>query len=135
MKISVQKNKYRDLLLASRITGSVVTGLFSLIIIPYVIEGITREESHLPENNPWEGVLLTVGTCLLIIGYIISWKSAGIGGLLMVLAGLTVCVPFILIQGNMVSLIFGLPFTVAGLQYIIYWNDLRKSRIQEKMEA
>ncbi len=48
--------KFNSLLIASRITGSLVAGLLCLIIIPKIIEAITREGSYLPENNSWEGV-------------------------------------------------------------------------------
>jgi len=123
------RKKANGLLIASRILGSIVTGLFSLFLIPTMIEGITREESYLPKENPWEGVLMTAGTILLIAGYIISWKKEGLGGSLMILAGLTVSLPFIILSGNYGSLIFAIPFIASGLLYVIYWTDLRKKTL------
>jgi hypothetical protein len=120
------RKKTNGLLIASRIFGSIVTGLFSLIMIPTMIDGITRESSYLPKENPWEGVLMTAVTILFIAGYIISWKKEGLGGAIMILAGLTVSLPLIILFGNYGSLIFAIPFIASGLLYFIYWMDMRK---------
>ena len=135
MKAShTKKQKINALLLASRITRSVIRGMLPLIFIPHIIESTTREEPYLPENNPCVGIIMTALGPIYLLGFIISWKKEGIGGILMVLAGLTVCIPFIIIEGNIGALIFGIPLAVSGLLYCVYWDDMCKSVTFESTE-
>lgn len=71
---------------------------------------------------------MTAAITLFMLGYLISWKREGIGGIIMIIAGLSVCLPFIIILGNFGALLFGLPLTIAGLLYVVYWSDMSKSR-------
>ncbi len=69
---------------------------------------------------------MTLVAFIFLLGYFISWKNEGIGGILMILAGLFVSLPLIIIQGNAGSVMFGIPLTASGLLYILYWFDKRK---------
>jgi hypothetical protein len=117
----------RSLLFASRITGSVVAAILGLIMVPHIIEGIIREAPYLPENNAWEGVVMTVMTGLFFLGYLISWKNARIGGMVIIAAGLLVTLPLIIVQGEAGSLMFGFPIIASGILYILDWRDSRKT--------
>ena len=127
-ELSSKKKNINSLLLASRITGSIIAGSFGLFGISHIIQAIYRDESYLPMNDPWQGVVMTTAILLVMAGYLISWKKEGIGGIIMIIAGLSVCLPFIIILGNFGALLFGLPLTIAGLLYVIYWNDMSKSK-------
>jgi hypothetical protein len=122
------RNKATGLLWGSRIFASVVVVFFGLFAIPDIINGIIREEPYLPQNNQWEGVIITVWFCMLAIGYILSWIKEGLGGLVMILAGLTVMLPLIIFAKNTGSLIFGATSIAAGLLFLIYWRDMRRKQ-------
>jgi hypothetical protein len=132
MTSNPNRKKANGLLWASRIFASVIVLFFALFVIPDIIEGITREGHYLPENNKWEGVIMTIWFILLVIGYIISWFKELSGGIIMILAGLTVSLPFIILAKNFGSLIFGGTSIAAGLLFLIYWRDMRKMRLSDK---
>jgi hypothetical protein len=122
------RKKANGLLWASRIFASIVVAFFSLFIIPDIIAGITRG-SFLPAINKWEGVIMTIWYIILLIGYILSWIKEGLGGVIMILAGLTVTLPLIIFSHNYGSLISGIPSIVAGSLFLIYWRDMRRKKL------
>jgi hypothetical protein len=125
------RKKANGLLWGSRIFASVVIVFFGLFAIPDIINGIVREGHYLPQNNKWEGVIITIWFCLLASGYILSWIKEGPGGIIMFLAGLTVLIPFI-IKNNFGSFLFAIPSMAAGFLFIIYWRNLRRKKLSEK---
>jgi hypothetical protein len=122
------RKKANALLWASRIFASAIVLFFALFFIPSIIGSITREESFLPENNKWQGVIMTIWFIMLVTGYILSWFKEGLGGLVMILAALTVSLPFIIFASNFGSLIFGATSFAAGFLFLIYWRDMRRKR-------
>jgi hypothetical protein len=128
------RKKANSLLWASRIFASAIVLIFAFFFIPAIYEGITREGSYLPENNKWEGVIMTVWFIMLVAGYIFSWIKELPGGIIMILAGLTVALPFIILANNLGSLIFGGASIAAGLLFIIYWRDMRRKRVSDQSQ-
>jgi hypothetical protein len=92
-----------------------------------------REEPYLPQQNQWEGVIMTIWFFMLVIGYIFSWIKEGLGGAIMILAGLTVSIPFFIFTINFGSLIFAIPSIVIGLLFLTYWWDIRRKRLSSQI--
>jgi len=121
--------KANGFLWTSRILASVIVLFFALFMIPSIIEGITRKGHYLPENNSWEGVIMTIWFIILVIGYSLSWFKEGLGGAIMILAGLIVSLPFIIFAHNFGSLIFGGTSVAVGLLFVIYWREMRIKKL------
>jgi len=65
---------------------------------------------------------MTAMFLVYMIGYAIGWWWTLWGGIVILLAGVLVCVPFILIEGNYGSLVLGIPQFVVGILYIWVWR-------------
>ncbi len=76
---------------------------------------------------------MTIWFFMLVTGYIFSWFKEGLGGVIMILAGLTVSIPFFIFTINFSSLIFAIPSIIAGLLFLIYWWDVRRKRLSSQI--
>jgi hypothetical protein len=123
------RRKTNSLRLASRIFGSVIFGIFILIITFEVIEALSQKGSYFPKEDYFIFIIAHVSTVLLIAGFIISWKKEGLGGALIIIGSLVISLPVLVRDGNEAALIVAFPLFAAGLLYIIYWRDKRKQQI------
>ena len=86
-------------------------------------------EGYYMQNMNYEGIIMTSVIFLFLTGYLVTWLNTGIGGVLIILAGLLVAIPLIIIDGNIGTLIFAIPFTGSGLLYVVYWYSKSKLKI------
>ena len=120
------KTYSRDFLIISRSVGSIIAVPFGFFAIADAITTIKNADGYFMQNMNYEGLIMTSVIFLFLIGYLVTWINTGIGGVLIILAGLLVAIPLIIIDGNIGTLIFALPFTGAGSLYVVYWNSRRK---------
>jgi hypothetical protein len=62
---------------------------------------------------------------LTILGYVISWFSSFWGGSLMLLGGIGMWGYHLAFNHSWrIAAVFGLPFVIAGLLFLIYWHKM-----------
>lgn len=122
----------KNFLLICRVFSSIIAVPFSLFAIADIIdtiiiksEGNFMQDMNYEDMN-YEGIIMTIVIFSFIVGYLISWINEGIGGSLMIFAGLLISIPIIIIDGNIGTLIFAIPFTGLGVMYVMYWDGKRK---------
>ena len=101
------------------VLASLLTLFFSVALVPKIIMEIKEEGISILYTGGWEGLVMQWTYIVFIIGFAISWKNKFIGGLIIILASLIQMGPFLIIDGNLGSLIFGLPMLIVGILLII----------------
>jgi hypothetical protein len=109
------KKKVFTLLFFARILATVVAFLFSIAFVPKLIMEIINAFHGEPLIEGWEGLVMELTYIVFITGYIITWWRKCIGGLVLILAGFVQMGPFLIIDGNLGSLIFGIPILIGSL--------------------
>lgn len=66
------------------------------------------------KNYGWEGLVMELTYYIFIIGFIFSWWKRCTGGIIILVASLVQMAPFLIIDGNTGSLIFGIPLLISG---------------------
>ncbi len=67
----------------------------------------------------WEGLVMELTFYIFIIGFIVSIKRSAIGGIIILMASIVQMGPFLIIDGNMGSLIFGIPMVICGVLLLL----------------
>lgn len=116
----VDRNKTgRTILIIARVLATLLVLFFSVAILPKIaqeiIDGFKGEFYH----AGWEGIMMELTYLVFIIGFIISWWRKCLGGLLILLSSIIQMGPFLIIDGNLGSLIFGIPLFVVGCLFLI----------------
>jgi hypothetical protein len=108
--------------------GTVLALFFLLAFVPKVISSFTNP-SHTPQpGREWEGQIMTTMFAVFLFGFIVGWWRKLWGGILIILAGIIVSVPFIILRGNLGALIFGFPLFILGALYIrLNWIEKREN--------
>ncbi len=99
-----------------------VTLLFlfiSFALVPKIIIDITENGFSTFYNETWQVLVMYWTYIVFAIGFSIVWKNKLIGGLIIILASLIQMGPFLIIDGNLGSLIFGLPMLIAGILFLL----------------
>jgi hypothetical protein len=109
----------RTLLIAARVIASVLALFFIVAFVPKLIQEIIDVTQGKDAFNGWEGIVMELTFLVFIIGYIISWWRVCQGGIIILLASIVQMGPFLIIDGNLGSLIFGVPLLVSGVLFII----------------
>ena len=120
------KRYSKDFLVVGRSIGSIIAVPFAFFAIADVISTINNSEGNFMQDMNYEGIIMTIVIFLFLAGYIISWINEGIGGSFMILAGLVISIPLIIIDRNIGTLIFAIPFIGTGAMYVTYWKSKRK---------
>lgn len=130
-QINASPTKSHTLLLITRIFSSCLALFFILAFVPKLVDEYSKVfTGEKPLFGPgWEGLIMEVTFYVFIIGYIFSWWKKCTGGILILLASVIQMGPFLIIEGNLGSLIFGIPLLISGGLFLIVWKDqVKKSR-------
>lgn len=100
------------------ILSSVLFLFFSIALVPKIIGGIIDEGVSSLYSGGWEGLVMIWTYVVFLIGFIIVWWHKLIGGIIIFLSSILQMAPFLIINGNLGSLIFGIPLLVVGLLFI-----------------
>jgi hypothetical protein len=102
---------------------STLMAVFSILAFgPKLLSLIPSAAPDLPPDREWEVQVMTTMFIVFILGYGIGWWQLLWGGILIILSALIVSLPFIIIESNYGSLIFGLPYFIIGGLYIILYR-------------
>jgi hypothetical protein len=120
--------KKNSLLLAARIFATLLALFFSLALLPKLVgqyidtingKPLFEEPGWEGIAAGWEGLVMELTYYVFMTGFIFSWWKKCTGGILMICAGLIQMLPFLIIDGNMGSLIFGIPMLIAGTLLLV----------------
>ncbi len=101
------------------ILASLLLLFFSFALLPKLIQGIIDDGLKSFYTGNWGGLVMTWTYIVFIISLIIVWWYKLIGGILIVLSSILQMAPFLIIEGNLGSLIFGIPLLVVGILVLI----------------
>lgn len=112
--------KMKVLLIITRVFVSLLALFFSFAIVPKIIPQYFNAATGEPlSNGSWEGMVMELTFYVFIIGFVFSWWKKCMGGVLILLASIIQMAPFLIIDGNLGSLIFGIPLLVSGVLFLI----------------
>jgi hypothetical protein len=117
-KVTPVNKKAKTQLLIARIFASVLAFLFVIIFVPKLIGEIIDAFDGKAFFDGWQGIVMEVTFFVFIAGYIVSWWKKCAGGIIIIIASLIQMLPFLIIEGNTGSLIFGVPLLVAGVLFV-----------------
>jgi len=104
------------LLIVTRILASLLALFFLLAFGPKFFEGIAQIYSG---EEGWEGTVMMITFLVFIAGFILSWWKKCTGGAIILLASIIQMAPFLIIDGNLGSLIFGAPMFIVGALFLL----------------
>jgi len=111
-----QETRKKALLIVTRILASLLAMFFIATFGPKIFEGII--EIYRGEEG-WEGIVMMLTFLVFIVGFILSWWKKCWGGIIILLASIIQMAPFLIIDGNLGSLIFGVPLFVVGALFLL----------------
>jgi len=107
-------------LLIARIFVIAVALFFSLAIVPKLMgQYFDALQGEGLRNGGWEGWVMEITYYVFIIGFVFSWWKKCIAAILLLLASVIQMGPFLIIDGNLGSLIFGIPILISGVLFLI----------------
>lgn len=118
--IALPGKKSRTQLLIARIFASVLAFLFVIIFVPKLVGEIIDAYDGKAFFDGWQGIVMEVTFFVFIAGYIVTWWKKCTGGIIIILASLIQMLPFLIIEGNTGSLIFGIPLLVSGVLFVSF---------------
>jgi len=115
---AVKTKNQKIVLLIARIFAALLALFFLVAFGPKLIgqyftggEGIS--------NGGWEGWVMELTFYIFLIGYIFSWWRQCVAGVIFIFASVVQMGPFLIIDGNLGSLIFGIPLLLAGVLFLV----------------
>lgn len=122
-------NGSRTLLIITYSFTSLVALFFIIAFVPKLIDEYMGIITGNPNVNfsGWEGIVMELTFYIFIIGYIISLKRRAVGGVIILVGSLVQMGPFLIIDGNIGSLIFGVPMVICGVLLL----SIQKSKIRK----
>ena len=113
------KNKMQ--LLIARIFVSFVFLFFSFAIVPKIIgqflESLSDEGLA---DVGWEGMIMQLTYFVFLIGFLATWWRKCVGGIIILVSSIIQMGPFIIIDGNFGSLIFGIPLLISAILFLAF---------------
>lgn len=111
----------RKILLIARIIVSIVFLFFSFAIVPKILgQFIESFGDEGLSDGGWEGMVMQLTYFVFLIGFLVSWWKKCIGGILILVSSIIQMAPFLIIDGNLGSLIFGIPLLITALLFMVF---------------
>lgn len=118
-KETIEPKKRNILLLITQILATVLVLLFGFALVPKIIgEYIGYFNGESLHDAGWEGLVMELTFYVFLAGYIFTWWKKCTGGAIIILASIIQMAPFLIIDGNLGSLIFGIPLIIVGFLYV-----------------
>lgn len=92
---------------------------FSFALVPKIIDAVAEDGFSIFYSGGWEGLIMIWTYIVFLIGFAIVWKNKLIGGIIILLASILQMGPFLIMDLNFGSLIFGLPMLVSSVLFLI----------------
>lgn len=106
-------------LLIIRVLAVLFFLFYILTLGPKLIDEIREIINGAPVYRGWGMMVMELTFLIFLAGFIISWWRKCLGGLVIVLASFVQMLPFLIIEGNLGSLYFGVPLFVIGALFLI----------------
>lgn len=117
-----KNTKVKNIRIVVLTIGTLLALLFLLAFVPKIIINAS-DTVHTPNpGREWEGQVMLAMFITYLVGYALAWFWRLWGGLIIIIASLVVSGPFILLDENYASLIFGIPLFIVGLLYILLYQ-------------
>jgi hypothetical protein len=114
-----EPKKKHALIIITIILASLLVLFFSFAFLPKLIGGIIEDGLSTLYSGGWGGLVMTWTYIVFIIGLITVWWHKLIGGIIIVVSSILQMAPFLIIEGNLGSLIFGIPLLVVGILFLV----------------
>ncbi|MBN2596141.1 hypothetical protein [Labilibaculum sp.] len=113
-----QDNPSQFYLIAARIIGFLITGVFMLFMVPEFIALLSKETA----NN--EGWILIFYLLSIAYGcsFLISFWKVGLGGLLLVISSVLITLYAFIDSNSWIVLLLFIPLSFSGILFLIYWR-------------
>ncbi len=113
---NISAKRTKVLLIITRVLASLLALFFISAFGPKIFDGIT---DIFRGEEGWEGIVMMLTFLVFIVGFILSWWKKCWGGIIILLASIIQMAPFLIIEGNLGSLIFGVPLFVVGALFLL----------------
>ena len=116
-----QRKGHRIFIIITYSFTSLVAAFFIIAFVPKLIDeymGIIMGDVK-GNFSGWEGIVMELTFYIFVIGFFLSIKRSAIGGIVILLASVVQMGPFLIIDGNMGSLIFGIPMLICGILLLL----------------
>jgi len=113
---NVSAKRTKLLLIITRVLASLLTLFFIVAFGPKIFDGIT---DIFRGEEGWEGIVIMLTFLVFIVGFSLSWWKKCWGGIIILLASIIQMGPFLIIDGNLGSLIFGAPMFIVGALFLL----------------
>lgn len=127
-----KRNKSRTFRKIVLAMGTLLAIFFLLAFVPKIISSLIGTAHEPQAGRQWEGQVMTAMFVTFMIGYAIGWWRILWGGIIIILAAFLVSAPFIIIQRNYASLIFGLPEFALGTLYVLLYRIEKQESIRDE---
>ena len=113
------KEKSKSLRITAYVLASTLFLFISLALVPKIIGDVAENGFSTFYNETWEVMVMYWTYIVFTIGFVIVWKNKRIGGIIIFLASILQMGPFLIIDLNFGSLIFGLPMLVSAILFFV----------------
>ncbi len=113
---NISAKRKKVLLMTTRVLASLLALFFIVSFGPKFFDGIS--DIYRGEES-WGGIVMMLTFLVFIVGFILSWWKKCTGGALILLASIIQMIPFLIIECNLGSLIFGVPLFVVGALFLL----------------
>ncbi len=125
MPVIESKRKLKRLKITANVLVILLFIFMSLALVPKIIGDISKNGISTFYDETWQVMVMYWTYIVFAIGVAIVWKHKLIGSIIILLASLLQMLPFLIIDLNFGSLIFGLPMFVSGLLFYIISRRLK----------
>ena len=113
------KENSRTLRITAYVLVSALFLFISFALVPKIIMDISEKGFSVLYSDSWEVLVMYWTYIVFTIGFAIVWKNRLIGGIIILVASILQMGPFLIIDLNFGSLIFGLPMLVVGILFLL----------------
>ncbi len=125
MPVIESKRKLKRLKITANVLVILLFIFMSLALVPKIIGDISENGISTFYDETWQVMVMYWTYIVFVIGVAIVWKHKLVGSIIILLASLLQVLPFLIIDLNFGSLIFGLPMFVSGLLFYIISRRLK----------
>ena len=108
---------------AARIIGLLAAAFFLVFLIGEIVIFMAMQQ----EMGLIRGVLNAMLVIVAVAGCIVSWWRQWLAGILLILTSFALVISGIAVYGFTIVLLFGSPFLVAGVLFLLSWWLSRKT--------
>ncbi len=113
------KTPRSKLFLFTYIFSTIIFLFYSLSYLPKLVGDIMDEGFSTLYSNTWEVLVMTWTYFTFTVGFALSWFKKFVAAIIILFAAVLQMAPFLIIDANFGSLIFGLPLLTIGILLLV----------------